>query len=157
MQRRIGSCLKQVAPVTRTEAGPAYALPELDPAAYVPAQTAAVITAENVALLDEHFGWLVTTLADYAPVAAVAAPGTVVAVAVCFCSRITARVCEAGVYTEANSRGHGYATEAVRIWAAAVRAAGRQPLYSTSWDNFASQAIARKLGAVQYGADYSIM
>jgi hypothetical protein len=30
------------------------------------------------------------------------------------------------------------------------------PLYSTSWDNLASQAIARKLQMVLYGEDWSI-
>ena len=142
--------LEQHAPITGTNTGPAYALPALDPA-----RDAVTITPENVSVLQTHFAWLVTTLADYVPVSAAVVDG--VAVAVCFCSRITARVCEAGVFSEANSRGQGYATEAVRGWAAGVRATGKQPLYSTSWDNFASQAIARKLSAVQYGTDFSII
>lgn len=96
-----------------------------------------------------------TTLVDYAPVVAAVDGG--IAVAVCFCSRITARVAEAGVYTEASYRGRGYATEAVRGWAAGVRATGRLPLYSTSRTNAASQGVAKKLGAVQYGVDYSLM
>ncbi len=141
--------LEQVAPITSTNAGPAYWLPEIDAG-----RDAVTITAENVALLERHFGWLEATLVDYSPVSAVVVNG--IAVAVCFCSRITAQVCEAGVYTEVNSRGRGYATEAVRGWAAGVRAVGKQPLYSTSWTNAASQAIAHKLGAVQYGADFSI-
>jgi RimJ/RimL family protein N-acetyltransferase len=141
--------LEQHAPITMTEGGPAYWLSASDTA-----HEAVTITAENVTLLETHFAWLVTTLADYAPVAVAVVNG--IAVAVCFCSRITAQVCEAGVYTEANSRGHGYATEAVRGWSAGVRAEGMLPLYSTSWTNYASQAIARKLGAVQYGADFSI-
>ncbi|MEO8395987.1 MAG: GNAT family N-acetyltransferase, partial [Chloroflexota bacterium] len=115
--------LEQDAPITSSDAGPAYWLPELDAG-----QDAVTITAENIALLERHFDWLVTTLADYAPVSVAAVNG--IAVAVCFCSRITARACEAGVFTEVNSRGHGYATEAVRGWAAGVRAAGKQPLYS---------------------------
>jgi RimJ/RimL family protein N-acetyltransferase len=136
-------------PITDSNAGPAYSLPELNPP-----REAVTITPENVALLETHFAWLATTLGDYAPVCASVVNG--IAVAICFCSRITPQVCEAGVYTETNSRGHGYATEAVRGWAVGVRAAGKLPLYSTSWDNFASQAIAKKLGAVQYGADFSI-
>jgi len=143
------SLLEQDAPITDTNAGPAYWLPELDAA-----HKAVMITPENVSLLETHFGWLFADLADYAPVAAAVVDGA--AVAICFCSRITAQVCEAGVYAEANSRGHGYATEAVGGWAVGVRAMGKLPLYSTSWDNLASQAIARKLGAVQYGADFSI-
>jgi mycothiol synthase len=34
--------------------------------------------------------------------------------------------------------------------AAAIRAGGLEPLYSTSWDNTASQSVARKIGAVQW-------
>ncbi|MDQ3856704.1 MAG: GNAT family N-acetyltransferase, partial [Chloroflexota bacterium] len=33
---------------------------------------------------------------------------------------------------------------------------GKVPLYSTSWDNSASQAVARKLGLVQYATDLSL-
>jgi hypothetical protein len=41
-------------------------------------------------------------------------------------------------------------------WARAVRALGAEPLYSTSWQNAASRAVARKLGLVLYGTDLSI-
>ncbi|MGH2617528.1 MAG: GNAT family N-acetyltransferase, partial [Thermomicrobiales bacterium] len=41
-------------------------------------------------------------------------------------------------------------------WAQAVRQEGRIPLYSTSWENLASQAVARKLGLVLYGVDLDI-
>lgn len=129
--------------------GPAYTLPAFDP----PDQ-AVMITPENKTLVLAHFSWLFATLADYAPVAAVIADEA--AVAVCFSSRLTPRAAAAGVYTEAGYRGRGYAADAVRAWAAAVRASGRVAFYDTSWTNAASQAVARKLGAVQYGADYSI-
>lgn len=141
--------LQQHAPVADINSGPAYTLPPLDSP-----RCALSITPENRTLVQAHFPWLVDTLADYAPVAAVVADG--VAVAVCFCSRITRRAADAGLYTEASYRGRGFAADAVRGWAAAVRARGRLPLYSTSWANLASQAVARKLGAVQYGADFSI-
>jgi len=35
----------------------------------------------------------------------------------------------------------------------ALREQGGEPLYSTSWDNKASVAVARKLGLVPYGED----
>ncbi len=141
--------LSQHAPVIETDAGPAYYLLETD----LP-HDAVIITPENIGLLEAYFPWLLTTLGDYAPVSATIVDGN--AVAVCFCSRITAKVCEAGVHTEDAFRGHGYATNAVRGWAAAIHSSGRLPLYDTSWDNKASQAIARKLGGVQYGANFSI-
>jgi RimJ/RimL family protein N-acetyltransferase len=140
--------LQEHAPMISTGAGPNYYLPSNQP------HDAVMITSENVALLEAHFDWLLTTLANYAPVAATIVNGK--AVAVCFCSRITPKVAEAGVYTEASYRGHGCATNAVRGWVTAVRATGRQPLYSTSWANLASQAIARKLGGILYGANYNI-
>lgn len=131
------------------EAHLSYWLPEQPPS-----RSAALLTTADAPLLQAHFGWLAQTVPIYAPVGAAIADG--VAVAVCFCSRITARVAEAGTYTAEGYRGRGYATEAARSWAAGVRAAGRVPLYSTTPDNIASQSIARKLGAMQYGMTYSI-
>jgi RimJ/RimL family protein N-acetyltransferase len=63
---------------------------------------------------------------------------------------------EAGVETLAAFRGKGYAIAAVAGWAAAVQQSQRIALYSTSWQNQASQAVAKKLGAVSYGEDWSI-
>ena len=42
-------------------------------------------------------------------------------------------------------------------WAREVRASGRVPLYSTSWTNTASLAVARRLGVVQFGTDWSLV
>lgn len=141
--------LQHHTPLMTVESEFDYYLPEMDAPRDV-----VTITAENRSLVQTHFAWFYDTLADYAPVVAAVADGT--AVAVCFCSRITPQVAEAGVYTEANYRGHGYATAVAQGWAAAVRSTGRLPLYSTSSSNHASQAIAKKLGAVQYGLDFSI-
>ena len=41
-------------------------------------------------------------------------------------------------------------------WARAVREAGVEPLYSTSWQNAASRAVARKLALVPFGSDVHI-
>jgi hypothetical protein len=141
--------LKPHHPVTKIDSGPSYYVPESDQS-----HTAVPITSENINLTRTYFSWLLTTLADYAPVMAAVVDGN--AAAVCFCSRRTPQVAEAGIYTEELFRGHGYATQTAIGWAAAVRSTGRQPLYSTSWTNHASQAIARKLGGVMYGSDYSI-
>jgi RimJ/RimL family protein N-acetyltransferase len=141
--------LTQQAPLSRTHAGPAYYLPEGDPST-----DSVIITPENQALLHAHYPYTLQWLAERAPVVVFVADG--VAVTACFSARITAQVAEAGVHTAEGYRGRGYAAATVRGWAATVRTWGRLPLYSTSWANTASQAVARKLGAVQYGADFSV-
>lgn len=78
------------------------------------------------------------------------------AVTVCGSVRITPRVHEAGVDTAPPFRGRGYAPRVVAAWARAVRALGAEPLYSTSWQNAASRAVARKLGLVLYGTDLNV-
>ncbi len=78
------------------------------------------------------------------------------AVSVCATVRSAGLACEAGVETLARYRGRGYAGHAVASWASAVRREGRVPLYSTSWDNEASLAVARKLGLVQYATTFHV-
>jgi hypothetical protein len=75
---------------------------------------------------------------------------------VCFCSRLTSHAAEAGLETLPGFRRRGYARQVVAHWAQAVRQSGRQPLYSTSWENVASQGVAGKLGLVCYGEDWSL-
>jgi hypothetical protein len=53
-------------------------------------------------------------------------------------------------------RGQGYATDVVAGWASLVKSMGAIPLYSTSWENSSSQALARKLELVPYGEDFQI-
>lgn len=78
------------------------------------------------------------------------------AVSLCHSARLTDRAAEAGVETAVPYRGRGYASAVVAAWARAIRATGRVPLYSTSWDNRASQAVARRLTLAQYGTDLSL-
>ena len=78
------------------------------------------------------------------------------AVSVCCSVRITTKAHEAGVETAPNYRRHGYGVAAVAAWAIAVRSMKRVPLYSTSWENVASQAVARKLAMMPVGVDFSV-
>lgn len=141
--------LKQHAPISSMDAGPACYLPELDP----PSDTV-TITPSNLSLLEAYYPYTRSRHADLAPVVVRVVDGK--AVAVCCSARTTAQAAEAGVHTVEAYRGRGYAAEVVRGWAAGIRASGRLPLYSTSWENAASQAVAAKLGAVQYGVDFSV-
>ncbi|KPL90172.1 GNAT family N-acetyltransferase [Herpetosiphon geysericola] len=134
------------APMSEHASGPCYWMPELLP---VPA-IVLLITPANAEVLAAHFPWKQSqrALHDAGPLVA-----TIVdqqAVAVCYCARLNAIAAEAGVETTESARGHGYAQAAVAGWAAAIHALGILPMYSTSWDNYASQAIARRLGMREY-------
>jgi len=78
-------------------------------------------------------------------------------VALCHSARSTPGAAEAGVETASAYRGRGFAGAVVSRWAVAVRAEGRVPIYSTQWTNHASRAVARKLGLMPFGEDYSIV
>ncbi len=114
------------------------------------------ISETNAELLRAAFAWLLPLpdAREQGPIAVAIAQGN--AVAICFCSRRPAAATEAGVETVAAWRSQGHATAAVAGWADAVRQTLCLPMYSTSWDNLASQAIARKLKMVLYGEDWSI-
>jgi RimJ/RimL family protein N-acetyltransferase len=148
----IRAVLAEHAPVQEEYRGPAYWIP---PGAS-PSAAAVLITDSNAAVLQVHFPWLLATPSyrDVGPVAATVIAGQ--AVAVCFCARIPGGATEAGVETVESQRGRGYAAAAVARWAAAVRAMGCLPLYSTDWQNLASQGVAHKLGMVCYGEDWSV-
>ena len=138
------------APVTSQWFGPAWAIPtSLTPP---PGITPVAIT--DGADVAATFPSLVADVASQQPFFAVRADGVVVAA--CFSSRLSPVAAEAGVNTLEAYRGRGYAAAAVAAWANAVCQRGLQPLYSTSWDNLASQGVARKLGLVLYGADLSL-
>lgn len=120
---------------------------------------AAVMTASHAALLRPSFPWTAQRVGRGAsePVAAVVVDGH----AVCVCA--TARwseepggLAEAGVDTVEAYRRRGFAVEACQVWAEAVRASGRLPAYSTSWDNLASRSVAATLGVEFFGEDWSI-
>lgn len=75
---------------------------------------------------------------------------------VCASVRISPVLHEAGVETALAFRKQGYAVRTVASWAAAVRALGVTPSYSTRWDNHASREVAAKLGLRLIGSDYSV-
>lgn len=112
------------------------------------------ITDDNVHLLENSFDYMLSELQFWEPCFAKFVNGK--AVSICFSSRIAAESHEAGVETLSDYRGKGYAAEVVAAWAADIYKINRIPTYSTSWDNTASQSVAKKLKCDLYGTDLSI-
>jgi hypothetical protein len=112
------------------------------------------ITRANAALLNLHFESWLDAVDSWRPFLAIVRGGA--AVSVCSSSRLTAAAAEAGLETAVEWRRRGLGLAAVTAWAAAVEASGRVALYSTSWQNTASQGVARRLGAVQYGVNLAL-
>jgi hypothetical protein len=131
-------------------AGPAFVFPD----SLMPPTDVQVI--EDETLLDRNFkGWKHGEIAvGRAPVMAIVEGGF--PVSVCFCARLSDVAAEGGVETAEPFRGRGFGPRVTAAWALAIRASGRIPLYSTSWDNAASLAVARKLGLRTYASGWSV-
>lgn len=143
----LGEALTPEAPLTAESGGPTYRFPN----SLSPSNDAVLLTDASRAVLRETFPWLCDELLDWQPCFAFVRDGA--AVSVCFSSRIGREAAAAGVETLPEFRGHGYATAVTSAWATAIRESGRIPLYSTSWENHASQGVARRLGLIMFGAD----
>jgi RimJ/RimL family protein N-acetyltransferase len=78
------------------------------------------------------------------------------AVSTCVTVRRAHHSVEAGIDTQPDSRGQGYAGQATAAWIEAVRAAGLIPFYSTANNNIASQRVAAKLGLIQFAWELGI-
>jgi len=139
--------LAKHAPIATVGGGPAYRFPDTIRSAgdVVP------LTRANRALTQETYPWLSREVADWQPCFAVVRDGA--AVAVCFSARLSPAAAEAGVDTLPEYRGRGFAATVTAAWGAAIRDTGRTPLYSTAWDNRASQGVAHSLGLVMFGSD----
>ena len=149
----IRAALQTRGPITREYRGPAYLIPEGTEAP----TDAVLITKGNSRMLEAGFPWMlphITADVDIGPVTAAVFNGS--AASICYCARLSPLGAEAGVETLEAVRGRGYATAAVAAWATATRRRELLPLYSTSWENVASQRVAEKVGAVCYGEDWEI-
>jgi hypothetical protein len=138
------------AAATEVVAGPAYVLPERlpDPA------PAVELVREHLDALRVHFPVTAAEFEERRPVVGII-EGDVVA-ARCCSARALSEGTEAGVDTAPAHRRRGHAVATTAGWARAVRRLGRIPLYSTTWDNAASQRVAARLGAIRYAVDYTI-
>ncbi|MXY92943.1 MAG: GNAT family N-acetyltransferase [Caldilineaceae bacterium SB0670_bin_27] len=130
-------------------AGPAFHFPK------TVEQPDATVHVNALTLLARHFsGWTAAEIPGRSPIVAVVEDGH--AVSVCFCARRSQKAAEAGLETAKAHRGRGFGPQVTAAWALAVRASGRVPLYSTSWENGASLAVARKLVLVAYASGWSL-
>jgi hypothetical protein len=145
----IREALEQYAVVTAEGGGPVYHFPDL----ITPQGEVIQLTDANIEMTRHTYPWLLEEFPDWAPCFAAVHDGQ--AVSVCFSSRVTAGADAAGVETLPAFRGRGYAASVTAAWGAAIREDGRIPLYSTSWENLASQGVARRVGLVRFGADIS--
>jgi hypothetical protein len=143
----IRKLLVEDAPITVEGGGPAYRFSD----SMTPHGVAFRVTAANLDLVRDTYPWLLRRLADCEPCFALVRDGA--AVSICHSSRNGTAAAEAGVNTLPAFRGRGYATVATLAWGTTIRSSGRMPLYSTAWDNVASQGVARRAGLVMFGAD----
>lgn len=142
--------LARLAPVERTWTGPAFSFPnELPMAAGV-----ARISEANAHVLHPFFEEWLLDVRLCQPMFALTVDGQ--AASLCCSVRQTSMAHEAGIETAAPFRGRGYAARVAVAWARAVNDAGRVPLYSTSWTNEASRAVARRLALTLFGNDLHI-
>ena len=129
--------------------GPAFTFPETLP------ELGETETVDDLRQLETHFtGWTADEIPDASPIVAVLENGH--AISVCFCARRASFAAEAGLETAHRFRGRGLGPRVAAAWALAMRASGRTPLYSTSWANDASRAVARKLGLIPYAATWNL-
>ena len=138
--------------ISREEQGIAFMFPSrvFEP----PAIGCTLITTENDELLAESFPYTKSILDQRSPVVAVAINGR--AVSACYSARKSVHAAEAGVATLEGYRGRGFAGATVAAWARAVFESGLTPLYSTSWDNRSSRAVATRLALQPYASTLAI-
>lgn len=130
--------------------GPAFMLPNN---LHKPTRTIQ-ITEKNKELLRENFPDLIEQMEWRQPYFAIVQNEKVVSI--CCSARSTPVAAEASVETLEEFQGNGYGTDVVTAWAISIQEEKRIPLYSTSWDNYASQAVARKLKLINYGMNLHI-
>jgi len=144
--------LEKHAPVQTLGTGLAYQFPQ---DVLPPSRPLLAVMEKNAEILQGGFEKLIEELPTWQPFVALVEKNR--AVSVCRSVRITSEAHEAGVETLPNFRGKGYAKDVTAEWARLVRDAGAIPLYSTAWENNASQAVARKLGLKCYGANFNVI
>lgn len=133
----------------RIDSGPVFTFPATISA------SSEVVTITDLSQLERHLrGWTSDELPERSPILGIVEDGH--AVSVCFCARRSPMAAEAGLDTAVNFRGRGFGAQVAAAWARAIRDSGRLPLYSTSWSNGASLAVARKLDLSACASDWNV-
>ena len=112
------------------------------------------VDSANKGVLEQHMSDWLDDVGHRHPFFALLDGGR--AVAVCASARMTPEAHEAGVETIPSHRRRGYAARVVAAWANAVALENAEPIYSTSWSNHASQAVANALKLELIGSDFHI-
>jgi len=146
----IVALLAREGPVVRVWSGPAY---RIDIQGLPSAPLAVRVTDANADLLRTFPDWR-DEVNERQPF--VVAVENDAAAALCCSVRITSAAHAAGAETLVAARRRGMASQAVAEWARAVDELGAIALYSTWWDNLASQAVARRLGMKLIGVDFHV-
>ncbi|MET3196653.1 GNAT family N-acetyltransferase [Gottfriedia sp. OAE603] len=128
--------------------GPAYVFPKLRKQSLT---DVVKITDSNKELLKAKFPYTYEEFEYKQPCYAIIQDD--MAVSICCSARQTSMAAEASLYTLEEFRGKGYGLDVSNAWAMDIQSQGRIALYSTSWDNFSSQSVAKKLNLIQYGTD----
>jgi hypothetical protein len=146
----ITTILKKEAPINNFWMGPAYVFPD-----NIKKPSSAIkITDGNKTFLQTFFPHLVNKLEWIQPCFVILKDGD--AVSVCCSARRSSLAAEASLETVVTYRGRGFGLETATAWAMEIQKEKRIPLYSTAWDNFSSQSVAKKLNLHQYGIDLHI-
>lgn len=135
-------------PVNNLWIGPAYVFPNVVGKTF---PRAIKVTHENKEILKPHFPYTYEDFKYKQPIFVILEDN--IPVSICCSARQTSKASEASVFTHEDFRGRGYGVEVANAWAQDIQNQGRIALYSTSWDNFSSQSVAKKLQLVQYGTD----
>lgn len=131
--------------------GPAYVFSVVRDKAHT---QAIQVTHENKELLKPYFPYTFEDFEHKQPCFVIVEDD--IPVSICCSARSTTKADEASIFTHEDYRGRGYGIDVTNVWATEVQKQGRIALYSTSWDNFASQSLAMRLELLRYGTDIHI-
>ncbi|MED3574341.1 GNAT family N-acetyltransferase [Cytobacillus praedii] len=128
--------------------GPAYVFPDVRDRTCT---KAIIVTNKNKEILEPYFTYTFEDFENKQPCFVIVEDN--IPVSICCSARQTSKAAEASVFTHEDYRGRAYGADVTNAWASEVQKQGRTALYSTSYDNFASQSLARKLQLGRYGND----